>query len=372
MTIEGIRAGLGEDGIVVNLGDGRPDVPIPSVWLRDHCPCRHCRHPHTRQRIYNGLGAETDVQPTTVSADTTSLSVLWSDGHRSVYPHSLFSLMTDSPSVPHSRGWLADELDADALRPHTHDAVVDDDAALRACLQGIERHGFCFVTEVPPSTEATGDVARRIGYIRNSVFGGLWTFTDDLAHEDTAYTREALDLHTDGTYCHDAPGLQILHCLELCGAGARAESLLVDGRRAANRLRERDPAAFDLLGRVEIPGQYFEPGVHLRTSRPVLRLDADGEVVQVSFNNADRAPLWLGPDRTRRMYAALRAFYRLLHEPRAILRFVLEPGTLLIFDNWRVLHGRGPYTGTRRMCGCYLNREDFHSRLRVLRSCRTR
>jgi trimethyllysine dioxygenase len=38
----------------------------------------------------------------------------------------------------------------------------------------------------------------------------------------------------------------------------------------------------------------------------------------------------------------------------------------LVFDNWRCLHGRLEYTGTRVFEGCYHNREDFESKLRVL------
>ena len=44
-----------------------------------------------------------------------------------------------------------------------------------------------------------------------------------------------------------------------------------------------------------------------------------------------------------------------------------RPGEVLLFDNWRVLHGRAAYEGERRLCGTYLNWEDFESRLRLLR-----
>jgi trimethyllysine dioxygenase len=44
----------------------------------------------------------------------------------------------------------------------------------------------------------------------------------------------------------------------------------------------------------------------------------------------------------------------------------------MLFDNWRVLHGRAAYTGHRHLCGAYVNREDFESRRRVLGSPRVR
>lgn len=42
-------------------------------------------------------------------------------------------------------------------------------------------------------------------------------------------------------------------------------------------------------------------------------------------------------------------------------RFKLEPGTVCIFDNWRLLHGRTEYTGRRQMVGCYVDRNEFLS-----------
>ena len=59
-----------------------------------------------------------------------------------------------------------------------------------------------------------------------TIFGGFWDFQADLAKADTAYTNIELLPHTDGTYSHDAPGLQLLHCLELDAVGG--ESTLVD------------------------------------------------------------------------------------------------------------------------------------------------
>ena len=40
-------------------------------------------------------------------------------------------------------------------------------------------------------------------------------------------------------------------------------------------------------------------------------------------------------------------------------RQILKPGQLLIFNNWRVLHGRSEFSGKRKMSGCYINKEDF-------------
>ena len=200
--------------------------------------------------------------------------------------------------------------------------------------------------------------------MRETIFGGFWEFTDDLSKADLAYTTTHLSAHTDGTYSHDAPGLQMLHCLSLrwhrwrLDAGRRVQ----DRRRAAHR---REPELFDVLSTVAIPGQYIGDGAHLMAARPVFRHDHTGTLVQVSYNNSDRAPFLLPPDEMARLYDALRAFDQLANSESMQWRQVLRPGEALLFDNWRTLHGRHAYAGKRTMCGAYLNHEDFESRLRI-------
>ena len=113
-----------------------------------------------------------------------------------------------------------------------------------------------------------------------------------------------------------------------------------------------------------IPGQYIGDGSHLMAARPVFRHDHTGELVQVSFNDADRAPFALPHDEMVAVYDALRAFDLLANDPASQWRHVLRPGEALLFDNWRVLHGRTAYRGQRRLCGAYFNHEDFESHLR--------
>jgi trimethyllysine dioxygenase len=139
---------------------------------------------------------------------------------------------------------------------------------------------------------------------------------------------------------------------------------MVDGFRIAAELKDKNPEAYELLSSFSVPGQYIGDGAHLMSSRPVFRYDQTGELVQVSFNNGDRAPFLLHPDEQRAFYDALRAFEELANDERLQWVHVLQPGEAMLFDNWRVLHGRKAYSGTRTLCGAYLNHEDFESRLR--------
>jgi len=37
-----------------------------------------------------------------------------------------------------------------------------------------------------------------------------------------------------------------------------------------------------------------------------------------------------------------------------------------VIDNHRVMHGRSAFTGERRMCGAYIDRDEWRSHLAVL------
>jgi trimethyllysine dioxygenase len=147
------------------------------------------------------------------------------------------------------------------------------------------------------------------------------------------------------------------------------DSVLVDGFEIAAIMAAEMPDLYRLLTEVEVTGQYidFEKGIHLMAKRPVFRLDSAGRLVQVSFNHLDRAPLFLPEFELQAFYRAYGAFARLANDRKLQYRRRLEPGSLVLFDNWRLLHARDAYQGYRRLAGAYLNKEDVESRLRVLR-----
>lgn len=60
-------------------------------------------------------------------------------------------------------------------------------------------------------------------------------------------------------------------------------------------------------------------------------------------------------------YKHYMALAREIQLPANEWRFKLEPGTVCIFDNWRILHGRSEFSGRRQMVGCYVARSEFLS-----------
>lgn len=339
-------------------------------WLRDHSHDDATIHPRTRQRQIFTAGVDPMLRGTSCTLTDDAVVIEWSDPRHpsSVLPVS-FLLRHRAPNglgdgLSAERVLWDGESILDEWPTVDHDAVMSDDAAAHRWLELVARYGFCMVSGTPPTVEATESLARRVGYVRETIFGGMWDFQADLSKADTAYTNLELRPHTDGTYSNDAPGLQMLHCLAFDGTGG--ESTMVDGFRVAAQLRVAEPELYRVLSTLAVPGQYLGDGVHLRAERPVFRHDADGVLEQVSFNNADRAPFSLPAAEMRMFYEALRAFEQRVNDQRLQWRRVNPPGEAMLFDNWRVLHGRLSYTGHRHLCGCYVNREDFLSRRRML------
>lgn len=358
--------------LVIDWADGASSASYPNMWLRDHCQCAECLHPETKQRLLDTFSIPDDIEARSVGVvdDGATVEIVWdNDGHVSHYDVSFLKSVDDatrSDFGPERTLW-----DAEALKGFSAEIecapFMKDEKVLGQALKHLERYGFVFITGIEPTEEATEAVARRIAYIRETIFGGFWAFTANMEHKDTAYTTLKIGSHTDGTYSFDAPGYQMFHCLAFEGEGG--DSTLVDGFCVAEAMRREAPELFHILTEVTVPGQYldYERGVHLMDRKPIFRTDAHGRMEQIRYNNHDRAPFLIDADRMALFYKALKMLDSMVQDPAFMLRKRLGPGEMLIFDNWRTLHGREAYRGHRKLAGAYLNKEDVESRLRVLR-----
>lgn len=178
----------------------------------------------------------------------------------------------------------------------------------------------------------------------------MWTFSDSLDHADTAYTKEYLGPHNDNTYFNDASGLQILHCINHCD-GQGGDNFLVDGLKVCKQLENDHPDVFKRLSTTQVAAEYIEDGKHHKYSAPIINLDVNGELLQLRYNLYDRAPMIIPVNKARQFYADLKVLTKIVENEENQWRFKLNPGTVMFFDNWRVLHGRFSYTGKRTMTG---------------------
>ncbi|MCS5591472.1 MAG: TauD/TfdA family dioxygenase [Gammaproteobacteria bacterium] len=339
-------------------------------WLRDHSESPDDLHPNSLQRQVDTLSSSFNNTVDNVYLDDTGeqIHIKWNDQGQSNLSSALLESMA-LPTRPQPQPlepveiWHRPE-DIKHVPKMTYDSLMDDDEGVKKWLNHIQRVGFVLVCGSPASAQATQEMMEKISYIRNSVFGEFSVWDNKTSNPvDTAYTSLEIEPHTDGTYTHDAPGLQTLHCLQREAIGG--DNQFIDGLAIAQEMQQEHPQSFKTLCSVQIPGRYIGANTHLQTHRPVFRTNDSGQVLQVSFNNHDRAPFRLADDEMERFYEAYGIFYRLAHQQQRQFQYCLNPGTILTFDNWRLLHGRAALTGYRQLCGGYHNREDFESLLRA-------
>ncbi|MFA5775546.1 MAG: TauD/TfdA family dioxygenase [Ilumatobacteraceae bacterium] len=328
-------------------------------WLQDHSQDSSRYDNNTKQRKVDTFAIDPSVRGLQAAVVGDHVEVTWSDhSEPGQFPVRLLAEVAGLVDCQPSSF-------TDRPIPLAYDEVISSDPGLSAWLSDVARFGFGIVHDVPTSGDGAETLVRRVGYPRQTIFGDMWNLSSELTdHSDSAYSQSFLEPHTDGTYSHDAPGLQMFCCLEREGEGG--ESILVDGFAIAEQLRQTDQSSFDVLTKVEVKSHYVEPGIHLSAQRPLIRLNKAGGVEQISFNNYDRAPFRLPPGEEENFYAAYSKFHSLLNDRDSWTVLRLNPGDALLFDNWRMLHGRMEYVGKRVFIGCYHNREDFESRRRVL------
>ncbi|KKK17526.1 hypothetical protein ARAM_002529, partial [Aspergillus rambellii] len=333
---------------------------------------------YTKQRISDTFSIPRKVAITELAPRENTVKVTWSDRHSSLYSYSWLGVHTHKKinrrpggSPLRLRPFRFFKQGRDELPTVSYEEVMDGDFAVLEWLENIYQWGFCFVKGVPVDPHATEELLERISFIRNTHYGGFWDFTSDLTFKDTAYTSEFLGAHTDNTYFTDPARLQLFHLLSHTD-GDGGTNLLVDGFQAASILNEENPGAAKALLSVKHPFHAsgnddvcIQPADHF----PVFRNHGYlRELYQIRWNNYDRAPKrdwWV--DEQQRWYDAARHFDQIIRRPEMEVWTQLQPGTALIFDNWRMLHGRSQFTGKRRMCGGYINNDDFISRYRLLK-----
>ncbi|KAK5125757.1 hypothetical protein LTR85_012033 [Meristemomyces frigidus] len=301
-----------------------------------------------------------------------AFEVEFGDGHSSRFPlAALMSRKTDMAAtqrhgmIPLTTWRAADVQDAPPCVPFVD---IQGGSGMAVLLRKIREHGFAFVDDTPATPEATQALLESIGPIRNTHYGGFYDFTSDLSSKDTAYTSEALEPHTDNTYFTEPAGLQALHLLSHTD-GSGGESSLVDGFRAADQLYHEDRAAYVRLSKTEVQAHASgNNGINIQPAQPFPTFCHHSNMhhlMQVRWNTADRAGLATSFGNVEKWYEAAAKFDAILSDVRNQYWFQLKPGRMLIFDNWRVLHGRSAFTGKRRMCGGYINRDDFISKFRM-------
>ncbi|WP_275288412.1 2-trimethylaminoethylphosphonate dioxygenase [Halomonas elongata] len=366
MTASG-KLWLSSDGQRLNLDTQGQTREFAALWLRERAPDSATLDPRTGQRLIEA--AELPLDLTLESAELTGehVALRFSDGHATDFPlEELVEASTEiATSVPGRTLW-----DASLAEPPRADfaAARQDDAALLDMLENLHRFGFVLVSGVPTEEDGMQALIDRIGPLRRTNWGGIADVKSVANAYDLTMTQRGLEPHTDNPYRDPIPGYIWLHCLTNAADGG--DNTLVDGYQAALTLKARDPEAFDCLTRVAPGFLYHDDTTRLEGEGPLIELDSHGRLARVRFNNRTERVDALSADELERYYAARRAFYHLITSDELTVHLKLDPGQMLIMDNYRLLHGRRAYQlagGVRHLRQGYVDRDSTTSRRLVLR-----
>ena len=352
------------DALKVSFANNSEDI-FPNLWLRDHAKDESNWDERSNQRktFTAGLNPNIKIKKANISNEGEYIDIIWSDASNNIKYSSEF-LYKNSLNYSHDKNqikiWENKEIKDDIFLNYKN---IISDEGFKNLLTKLYSFGFAVITDCKKDMSSVEFLAKKIGYVRNSIFGGLWSFESNADMADSAYTNEELRPHTDSTYSNDAPGLQLFLCCEYDAKGG--DSIMVDGLKIAETIKSQKKDLFEVLTKIEVPGNYTGDGVILEAKRPIIKLDDKNQVAQISFNNYDRAPFRLNPELTKIFYEAISLFDNLANSKQYQWRHILKPGELLIFNNWRVLHGRGSFNGKRKIKGCYINKEDFDSSCKI-------
>jgi gamma-butyrobetaine dioxygenase len=299
------------------------------------------------------------------------LVVQWVDGTESrVHPGWLRSI-ADERHLPDAVVGQPVVWDASIEEPPTFDGVDvgDDDSVLEAWLSALVTHGLARLRNTPTDREALERVGRRIGPIRGSNFGDVFTVEATFDKADSlANTGANLGQHADLPTRETPPGFQFLHCVENTVAGGA--SRMTDGLAVVEQLQSAHSEHYEALTTLEwVFANRAKDGDH-RWIGPLIDHGARHSPITMRAFYPVRLAPHMSPADVPRAYAAMRVFSKVAHDPELMLTSRFEPGDLVGFDNRRVLHGRDafdPGAGRRVLRGCYIDRDDVLSRLRVLR-----
>ncbi|MEM8553261.1 MAG: TauD/TfdA family dioxygenase [Pseudomonadota bacterium] len=309
----------------------------------------------------------TDVRLT----DGPAVRITWApDGVTSLFDPGWLRAMAEGAwhpdyDIPGQQPW-----DTAAMpEPPTFDgpSALEDDETLDAWLRAAWTYGFARLRGLPVDSGTVQRVGERIGTVRSSNFGFLFSVETKPDPDSTAYTAAGLDGHTDLATRETQPGLQMLHCQENSATGGA--STMADGFAVAEAIRTEDPDAFDALTTLNWVFTNRHTDTDYRFSGPIVELNRDGQVVEIRNTGFLRFFPDMSAEDTPRAYRAVQLFNTHCRSDRFLCRTPLRAGDLILFDNRRMLHGRDsfdPQSGTRRLQGCYLDRDEILSRLRIL------
>ncbi|KAK6624568.1 hypothetical protein RUM44_011427 [Polyplax serrata] len=367
---------LSENPQILSLCFAEADeLEFPVIWLRDNCQCVSCFDPISNSRIHGPLEYKKDVLAKSVASTTESVSITWADGHRSLFRKDWLCKHSFQPEHQIERltrdhisqiSWNSKSF-PNIPSNFDFDEVIKDDNTLLKWLETLATYGIAKIIAAPLECGQLSVLAKRISYIRKTQYGEEFYIKGDVDANNVAYLRGPLQMHTDLPYYNHVPGVVMLHFVEHGSTGG--ENILADG---LNIVKQLPKLMYHTLASTTVDwldiGYDNGSKFHSMHRAPVICENSLGNIDKINWSQPQRNSVFnVTPDCAINWYEAASEFSRLIHDNSNAVIIKNTKGTILTFDNRRILHGRTDYTGKRFLCGAYIDWDEIYSRIRVLR-----
>jgi len=336
------------------------------LWLRDNCPSAF--HVSTLERSFRLLSIEDDLKPTKIILHEASLEIDWSNQDNSIFSYiwlwnnDYSNQKKTSSKKSNLKTWDNNHKDKIYKKKYT---TLNSEKELYKWMKRLHTEGIALIECMPDEANILEKTVSKVGHLRGTNYGLVFEVKSEHSPNNQACTSEELTFHTDHAHHEYTPGYQFIHFIKNEAIGG--ESIFVDGFKVVERLKKEHSEYYYLLCKHSINFHFHDEEYDVMTQKTVFE-EVDGKVVAINFSPHLATAFQIPHDIMRSYYLAYRCFMKMLYKPEFLIQLKIESGDLAAFDNQRILHGRRAYdinTGNRYLRGCYIDRVDFESKLKI-------
>jgi gamma-butyrobetaine dioxygenase len=341
---------------------------IHPFWLRERVNGDNFVDKKTQQRLFDPTELQENIKIDSLNISNNCLEITFNDGvNAKLIIQNILNEFSNIDDVKFIKKIKWDSSLKDLNNFEFNENFFENEEMYNALIN-FYQYGFVIFKKVPTKNNFIVNFANSIGSIRRTNFGEFFNVKSKPNPNDLAYTSLPLAPHTDNPYRNPVPCIQILHCIENEVSGGL--STLVDGFTVTEQLKKDFPDFYKILTEIKVRFQFIDQTVVLEDWAEMIQLDELGKFKQVRFSpRLDFVPL-MEKEKLDLYYSARRKISELYNSDKFKIEFKLQPGDLLMMDNYRLLHGRTIYDaneGNRFLQGCYIDYDSTEGKLKHLK-----
>ena len=341
---------------------------IHPFWFRERVRGESFIDKGTQQRLFDPTQLQKDIKINSLNLSDQFLEITFNDGAYTKFAIQNILREFDNENVIKKIKKIEWDSSFTNFKNFEFENNFFNEKIMYDALIDFYKFGFVIFKDVPTKDNFIKNFANSIGSIRRTNFGEFFNVKSKPNPNDLAYTSLALAPHTDNPYRNPVPCIQMLHCIENEVSGGL--STLVDGYTVTEKLKKDFRNFYNILTEVKVRFQFIDQSVILEDWAEMIQLNEEREFKQVRFSpRLDFVPL-MEKNKLELFYSARKKISELYNSDQYRVEFKLNPGDLLMMDNYRLLHGRTSYDanqGNRFLQGCYIDYDSTEGKLKHLK-----